>query len=65
MLEASLQGANIMISQAVTSADQVLQETETLLKTVNGLSEKFEYLKSAPENITGIIDRGNEASKYT
>ena len=62
-MEASLQSANIIISQAVTSADRVLNEAETLLQNVNTLTDKVNYIIDAPKNITNIITKGQILGK--
>ena len=63
MLEASLQGANIMVSQAVTSSQKVLQETEEVFSEVNNLTAKYKFLLDAPTNISKIIQKGHSHGK--
>ena len=63
VLEASLQGANIMINQAVTSSQQVLQETQHVFSEVNNLTEKYKYLLTAPKNVSKIIRKGHNLGK--
>ena len=58
IVQAALDAARIVVSNALLSAEQVLKETQSLLATVNDLSTKYYYLTSASANITRVIVQG-------
>jgi hypothetical protein len=58
VVQAALEAANIMIKDAVTSANQVLKETQALLKVVDELTIKYQYLLTASSNVTKLIVEG-------
>ena len=61
---AALEAANVIISQAISSATQVLQETQNLLSNVNDLTQKYNYLLFASSNVTSAIKEGQEYGKF-
>ena len=58
MVKASLESANLMIQDATRSSQQVLKETQALLKTVQELTSKYEYLSTASSNVTKLVIEG-------
>ena len=58
MVKASLESANLMILDATRSSQQVLKETQALLKTVQELTLKYEYLSTASTNVTKLVIEG-------
>ncbi|XP_057303936.1 laminin subunit alpha-1-like isoform X1 [Hydractinia symbiolongicarpus] len=58
VVQAALEAANVVISQAVSSASQVLRETQNLLNNVNDLTSKYNYLVSSSANITSTLNAG-------
>ena len=63
MVQAALEAANIMIKDAVTSANQVLKETQALLKVVDELTIKYQYLLTASSNVTKLLVEGQAQGK--
>ena len=61
---AALEAANVIISQAISSATQVLQETQNLLSNVNDLTQKYNYLLFASSNVTNAIREGQAYGKF-
>ena len=61
---AALEAANVIISQAISSATQVLQETQNLLNNVNDLTQKYNYLLFASSNVTNAIKEGQNYGKF-
>ena len=63
MVQAALESANLMIKDATSSSQKVLQETQALLKSVEELTTKYQYLSTVSDNVTKLVTEGQARGK--